>query len=137
MSECFVLPLTFLSCHCDGRRRQVSYFVVCFGLCLPIFAFPLLSVHPSEAGLPFGQRFGVRANLWIVIYSFIGNYWWAEQRRPRLLLLYRYQRQPPSSSDDMTLYCTLSKKSHKRFPVYFLFFRRNIGCGCCAVGNWC
>lgn len=54
---------------------QVSYFVVCFGLCLPIFAFPLLSVHPSEAGLPVGQRFGVKANVWIAIYSFIGNYW--------------------------------------------------------------
>eukprot|EP00752_Nemacystus_decipiens_P006629 g5960.t1 len=55
---------------------EVSYFVVCFGLCLPIWAFPLLGVHPSEAALPFGQRHGVRANLWIIIYSFIGNYWY-------------------------------------------------------------
>ncbi|CAM9397803.1 unnamed protein product [Pylaiella littoralis] len=55
---------------------EVSYFVVCFGLCLPIGAFPLLNVHPSEAGLPIGQRYGVRANLWIAIYSFIGNYWY-------------------------------------------------------------
>lgn len=68
MSDCF-LSLSLSIYH------QVSYFVVCFGLCLPIFAFPLLSVPPSEAGLPFGQRFGVMANLWIVIYSFIGNYW--------------------------------------------------------------
>ena len=56
-------------------RDQVSYFVVCFGLCLPILAFPLMSVHPSEAELPVGQRYGVRANLWLAIYSFIGNYW--------------------------------------------------------------
>ncbi len=54
---------------------KVSYFVVCFGLCLPIVLFPIFSVPPSEAGLPLGWRFGVRANLWIAIYSFIGNYW--------------------------------------------------------------
>ncbi|CAN0042968.1 unnamed protein product [Ascophyllum nodosum] len=55
---------------------EVAYFVVCFGLCVPIFAFPLLSVHPSEADLPVGQRFGVKANVWIAVYSFIGNYWY-------------------------------------------------------------
>ncbi|CAM9605033.1 unnamed protein product [Ectocarpus sp. 13 AM-2016] len=55
---------------------EVSYMVVCFGLSLPIVAFPLVSVHPSEEGLAVGQRYGVRANVWIAIYSFIGNYWY-------------------------------------------------------------
>ncbi|CAM9842116.1 unnamed protein product [Laminaria digitata] len=54
---------------------EVAYFTVCFGLCLPIFAFPLVSVDPSEDGLAVGQRYGVRANVWIAVYSFIGNYW--------------------------------------------------------------
>lgn len=54
---------------------QVSYFVILFGLCLPIMVFPLVQVDPSEALLAVGQRYGVRANVWIVIYSFIGNYW--------------------------------------------------------------
>lgn len=54
---------------------EVAYFTVCFGLCLPIFASPLVSVDPSEAGLAVGQRYGVRANVWIAVYSFIGNYW--------------------------------------------------------------
>lgn len=70
--------LTFKALLClmpDVYVTQIAYFVVCFGLCVPIFAFPLLSVDPSEEGIAVGQRFGVRANVWIAIYSFIGNYW--------------------------------------------------------------
>eukprot|EP00904_Undaria_pinnatifida_P007956 jgi/Undpi1/4290/HiC_scaffold_17.g07656.m1 len=55
---------------------EVAYFTVCFGLCVPIFLFPLVSVDPSEARLAVGQRYGVRANVWIAVYSFIGNYWY-------------------------------------------------------------
>lgn len=55
---------------------ELRYFAVLSGLCGPIIIFPLWKVHPSEAKLPLGQRFAVRANVWIAVYSFIGNYWY-------------------------------------------------------------
>lgn len=65
-----------------------SYMKVCVGLSLPFLLQPL--VLPSAAsGLaatstssspdtqrPFYQRYSFKANLWIAIYSFIGNYWY-------------------------------------------------------------
>ncbi|CAM9182821.1 unnamed protein product [Discosporangium mesarthrocarpum] len=56
---------------------EFVYLAVLVGLCIPIFAFPFVGeLQPPEQGLPWSQRFAVRANLWIATYSFIGNYWY-------------------------------------------------------------
>eukprot|EP00611_Tribonema_gayanum_P014315 TRINITY_DN2565_c0_g1_i2.p1 TRINITY_DN2565_c0_g1~~TRINITY_DN2565_c0_g1_i2.p1 ORF type:complete len:319 (-),score=71.65 TRINITY_DN2565_c0_g1_i2:763-1719(-) len=55
---------------------RVGYMVVCGGLCVPILLSPLVMPSKSDKKLPLLERFGVRANLWMAIYSFIGNYWY-------------------------------------------------------------
>ncbi|KDD75955.1 hypothetical protein H632_c419p1 [Helicosporidium sp. ATCC 50920] len=37
---------------------------------------PLLLQTPAEATKPLTQRYWFKANVWIAIYSFIGNYFW-------------------------------------------------------------
>jgi len=57
-----------------------SYLVVCGGLALPFLLQPLL--FPScgfaspDAKRPLFERYAFKANLWIAVYSFIGNYWY-------------------------------------------------------------
>lgn len=58
-----------------------SYMKVCVGLSLPYLLQPLL--YPSagtpgspDEGRPLLERYSFKANLWLAIYSFIGNYWY-------------------------------------------------------------
>jgi len=46
----------------------LTYFVVCGGLALPLVLQPLF--------LPSGAKHALRAQLWIAIFGFIGNYWY-------------------------------------------------------------
>jgi len=56
----------------------VSYFVVCGGLALPLalqpFIFPFAKA--KEESRPVGLSHALRAQLWIAIFGFIGNYWY-------------------------------------------------------------
>jgi len=45
---------------------EVGYFVVCGGLCIPLFAYPFWT----------GNSYSMKASVWLIIYSFIGNYWY-------------------------------------------------------------
>ena len=57
-----------------------SYIQLCGGLALPFLLQPI--VYPSagfgspDAKRPWYQRYAFKANLWLAIYSFIGNYWY-------------------------------------------------------------
>jgi cycloeucalenol cycloisomerase len=57
-----------------------SYIFLCGGLALPFLLQPML--FPSagcgspDAQRPLFQRYAFKANLWLAIYSFIGNYWY-------------------------------------------------------------
>jgi cycloeucalenol cycloisomerase len=58
-----------------------SYMKVCVGLALPFLLQPL--VFPSagttgnpDTSRPLMERYSFKANLWLAIYSFIGNYWY-------------------------------------------------------------
>lgn len=58
-----------------------SYMKVCVGLSLPYLLQPVL--YPSagtpgspDEGRPLLERYSFKANLWLAIYSFIGNYWY-------------------------------------------------------------
>ncbi|RYH16118.1 hypothetical protein EON65_30605 [archaeon] len=53
-----------------------SYMILCGGLASPFLLQPFLFPLPSERNLPLFQRYSFKANVWIVIYSFIGNYWY-------------------------------------------------------------
>ncbi len=53
-----------------------SYMYLCVPLALPFLLQPVLFPLPSEASLPLFQRYSFKANLWIAVFSFIGNYWY-------------------------------------------------------------
>jgi len=53
------------------------YIYVCGGLALPFLLQPLLlpGTGPDNRR-PLTQRYAFKANLWLAVYSFIGNYWY-------------------------------------------------------------
>lgn len=53
-----------------------SYMKLCVSLSLPYLLQPLLFPLPSERHLPLTERYSFKANVWIAIFSFIGNYWY-------------------------------------------------------------
>jgi cycloeucalenol cycloisomerase len=53
-----------------------SYLKVCVSLALPFLLQPIVFPNSSERKFPFYLRYSFKANLWIAIYSFIGNYWY-------------------------------------------------------------
>ena len=52
------------------------YLLVLVGLCVPLALHPILSPCVEEETLSWTIRFGTRANVWLAVYSFIGNYWY-------------------------------------------------------------
>ena len=58
----------------------MSYNVVCLGCALPFLLQPILV--PSgfygspDVNRPLLERYATKANLWLAVYSFIGNYWY-------------------------------------------------------------
>lgn len=69
---CFAAIVAFRLYEAFG---EVEYLAVLVALALPLFLQPLVLPGP-EAGLPLTQRYAFKANVWIWIYSFIGNYWY-------------------------------------------------------------
>lgn len=58
-----------------------SYIKVCVGLSLPFLLQPILLPSAGSPGCPdekrpLLQRYSFKANLWIAVFSFIGNYWY-------------------------------------------------------------
>lgn len=52
------------------------YIYVCGGLALPFVLQPILWPLGPDAQRPLLQRYAFKANLWLAVYSFIGNYWY-------------------------------------------------------------
>ena len=52
------------------------YMKVCVSLSLPYLLQPIVSPVSAEKHLPLYQRYSFKANVWIAIFSFIGNYWY-------------------------------------------------------------
>jgi len=58
-----------------------SYMKVCVGLSLPFLLQPILlpaagSTSSPDEKRPLLERYSFKANLWLAVYSFIGNYWY-------------------------------------------------------------
>lgn len=57
-----------------------SYMKVCVGLAVPFLlqplVFPSAGSNSPDAQRPLVERYSFKANLWLAIYSFIGNYWY-------------------------------------------------------------
>lgn len=53
-----------------------SYMALCGSLALPFLLQPFLFPLKTESALPLFSRYSFKANVWIAIFSFIGNYWY-------------------------------------------------------------
>ena len=58
----------------------MSYLYVCGGLSLPFLLQPILlpsgGFNSPDAKRPLLERYAFKANVWIAVYSFVGNYWY-------------------------------------------------------------
>lgn len=55
---------------------EYSYLYLCVGLATPFLLQPIVYPLPTESQYPLLQRYSFKANVWIAIFSFIGNYWY-------------------------------------------------------------
>ena len=55
---------------------QLGYLCVGLAAALPCVLLPLWLQPESEARKPLAQRHWVKANVWVAVFSFIGNYFW-------------------------------------------------------------
>lgn len=53
-----------------------SYFIVCSAMAVPYAVAPLFFPGQGEPEVPLLQRTWVKANIWIAIISYVGNYFW-------------------------------------------------------------
>jgi cycloeucalenol cycloisomerase len=57
-----------------------SYMIVCVGLALPFLLQPILfpsaGFDSPDQHRPLRQRYSFKANIWLAVYSFIGNYYY-------------------------------------------------------------
>jgi cycloeucalenol cycloisomerase len=58
------------------RFTEHGYMACCVTLALPLLLQPLLFPLSAEKNLPLALRYSFKANVWIAIFSFIGNYWY-------------------------------------------------------------
>lgn len=57
------------------RWGEWGYMIFCAACALPLVVVPLALPSAADCKLPWHQRYIVKANLWVAIFSFIGNYW--------------------------------------------------------------
>jgi cycloeucalenol cycloisomerase len=53
-----------------------SYLQLCVPLALPFLLQPILFPTKAEKTLPLPLRYSFKANVWLAIFSFVGNYWY-------------------------------------------------------------
>jgi len=55
---------------------EYSYMKLCGGLALPFLLQPIVYPLSTESKLPLFERYSFKANVWLFIFGFIGNYWY-------------------------------------------------------------
>jgi len=53
-----------------------SYMALCVSLDLPFLLQPIFWPLGNEKNHPFYRRYSFKANVWLIIFSFIGSYWY-------------------------------------------------------------
>jgi cycloeucalenol cycloisomerase len=87
--EMFALYYTPLWIACFGAIvvgqlyedfTATTYNLVCGGLALPLVLQPILfssaGFDSPDQNRPLMERYATKANVWLAVYSFIGNYWY-------------------------------------------------------------
>lgn len=58
------------------RFTENEYMILCVTLAAPFMLQPFIYPLEGERNLPIWLRYSFKANVWIAIFSFIGNYWY-------------------------------------------------------------
>ncbi|EYU26179.1 hypothetical protein MIMGU_mgv1a011213mg [Erythranthe guttata] len=53
-----------------------EYLVLGLVSALPAFILPMIFVGKVDSAKPLKDRYWVKANLWIILFSYVGNYFW-------------------------------------------------------------
>ncbi|KAG1662634.1 hypothetical protein FOA52_009619 [Chlamydomonas sp. UWO 241] len=56
--------------------QEWGYLLIGTAAALPIVVLPLFLQSKADAAKPWHQRYWVKANVWIAIFGFVGNYLW-------------------------------------------------------------
>ena len=60
------------------KFTENEYMYLCVSLALPFLLQPFVYPFDGEKNLPFWMRYSFKANVWIAIFSFVGNYWYTQ-----------------------------------------------------------
>ncbi|URE29971.1 hypothetical protein MUK42_06153 [Musa troglodytarum] len=58
------------------RFTELEYLIIGLVSSVPAFLIPLLIVGKADSCKCWRDRYWVKANLWIIIFSYVGNYFW-------------------------------------------------------------
>ena len=68
---------TETQCKCWLQHAHKSgYLAIGLGASLPCIILPWYLETKADRSKPWFQKYWVKANIWIAIFSFIGNYFW-------------------------------------------------------------
>ncbi|GAB2269702.1 Bifunctional protein GlmU [Dionaea muscipula] len=56
--------------------KELEYLLLALVSAVPSFLIPLLFVGKADKGISWKDRYWVKASLWIVLFSYVGNYFW-------------------------------------------------------------
>lgn len=71
----FVFAVVII-CQLYEKFDENSYMKLCVSLAAPLLLQPFFAPMPAEKNLPVSMRYSFKANVWLAIFSFIGNYWY-------------------------------------------------------------
>ncbi|CAL9242982.1 unnamed protein product [Arabidopsis halleri] len=55
---------------------ELEYLLLALVSAVPAFVIPMLLVGKADTSLCWKDRYWVKANLWIIMFSYVGNYFW-------------------------------------------------------------
>lgn len=58
------------------RFGDVEYMILGLLVSVPCVLYPLLFPGEADKKLPITQQYWLKANLWILLFNFVGNYFW-------------------------------------------------------------
>lgn len=93
------------------------YIYVCGGLALPFVLQPVLLPQGPDQHRSLFQRYSCKANVWLAIYSFIGNYFYTHYFYSVLQAAYTMPHAIRFNNVPVAMYCA----THFYFSTYHLF----------------
>lgn len=56
--------------------KELEYLLLAMISAVPSFLIPLIFVGEADKGIPLKDRYWVKASIWIILFSYVGNYFW-------------------------------------------------------------